>query len=142
MKHKKGFLKYYLAIIGLIVLSIFVYNQKSDSAILHWFVNRIKFKDVDGSIKSFDGKIQFQSEIEKMQHDLDKTNKRLTWCVNHMTLLAILANENMEIISKGHDRSQLIFLNKDWTINKMPKYIKLDQDDKEFLQQFLRTKDQ
>lgn len=134
MRHKK----YYIAIIVLVIFGVFIYNQKSDNPIRYWFANRIKFKDVDGSIKSFDGKIQFQSEIEKMQHNMGEIDKKLTWINKRVTLLGVLANENLMILGKGYDKSKLIFLNVDWSIDKMPEHVKLEPSDKEFLQQFLK----
>jgi hypothetical protein len=37
-------------------------------------------------------------------------------------------------------KSELIFINGDWTIDKIPNKIHLDQSDQEFLKKFLRVK--
>ena len=50
----------------------------------------------------------------------------------------LLLNENFSMIMKGADASDFIFFNRDWTLDRMPKYIELTEDDKEYLKKFVR----
>ena len=42
------------------------------------------------------------------------------------------------MIMNGKDASDFIFFNRDWTLDRMPKYIEMTEDDKEYLKKFIR----
>jgi hypothetical protein len=53
--------------------------------------------------------------------------------------MGLLLNENFTMIMNGKDASDFVFFNRDWTLDRMPKYIEMTEDDKEYLKKFIRT---
>ncbi len=76
-------------------------------------------------------------QYDKLDAAAHKIWDRTKWNTDRLTLLATVNNHNMVVIQHGYPRSELILLNPDWTINKMPDRIQLDPADKEFLKQFV-----
>jgi len=58
--------------------------------------------------------------------------------IDKITLLGILQNNNSCVIKNNLPKSDLIFINSDWTIDKMPTAINLDDEDKNFLKQYVK----
>ena len=65
-----------------------------------------------------------------------KTWERTKWNSERITLLGILYNNNMTAQRTG--RHDYIYLNEDWTINRLPNHLRLDADDRSFLRKFVR----
>ena len=53
-------------------------------------------------------------------------------------LMGLLLNENFTMIMRGADSNDFIFFNRDWTLDREPKYIELTEDDKEYLKKLVR----
>lgn len=65
--------------------------------------------------------------------------KDIEWCKNRLALLASITNNNFAVYEKYHKDPNYVYLNKDWSIDQMPKNLDLtDPSDKEFIEQFLR----
>jgi len=84
-----------------------------------------------------------QIEMLKRQYEtLDaaarKIWERTKWNADRMTLLATINNHNLVVQQNNLPKTELILLNEDWTINRIPDRIKLDNADQEFMRQFLR----
>lgn len=57
-----------------------------------------------------------------------------------LTLLGIIANQNFTVLERGLPKSEMIYLNADWTIDRMPSQLNLDEADKEFLRRYLKQR--
>jgi len=150
-KKSDGYFGYYVVIFLLLVMALFVYNQKSGGAITRWFENRIQFSD-DQPKKQDDARppmqpvppdksseiTQMQLDMAKLKQDVTALNDKLKWNSDRITLMGMLVNENFVIMANNYDRSHLIFFNSDWTINKMPRYLQIQEKDKEYLKKFVR----
>lgn len=55
-----------------------------------------------------------------------------------LTLLGVLSNQNFTVMQKNYPKSDMVFLNGDWTINKLPNHLYLDSEDRAFLERYLR----
>lgn len=80
------------------------------------------------------------AKTDMLRQDLnslaDKTNaieKRTKLNNDRVAMLGALHNE--QEISRIRGDGTTILFNQDWTINKMPKYLKLEPDDRQFLQE-------
>lgn len=83
-------------------------------------------------------------EVLKRQYEAiygatTKIWERTKWNSDRMTLLGTLNNHNLVVIQNNYPKSELILLNSDWTINRIPDRISLDPTDKEFLKKFVRN---
>jgi hypothetical protein len=148
---KDGYFGYYLVILCLIVAAGFVYNQKSNGAITSWVQNRIQISTPDRPVpqnptlpsmppdKSSEV-AQLQVDVAKIKQDMDTLTGKVKWNSDRITLMGILLNENFVIMSNNYDRSHLIFFNADWTIDKMPRYLEIQEKDKEYLQKFVKPR--
>ena len=76
--------------------------------------------------------------MERLESAARKIWDRTKWNSDRLTLLATINNHNGVVIKNALPRQELILLNSDWTINRMPDRIQLDQQDQEFLKQYIR----
>jgi len=149
-KKPKNFLGYYVIIVILIAMGLFVYNQKSDGALTSWFVNRIQFAESENKVptrpdftpmppaNNSSDIAQLKLDMAKMKQDMETMSGKLKWDSDRITLMGTLLNENFVIMGNNYDRSDLIFFNADWTIDKMPRYLQIQEKDREYLQKFVK----
>lgn len=151
-KKEEGLLGYYVIIVLLIVMGLFVYNHKSGGALTNWFANRIQFAETEEKKlpemrpdsapmppPNNSAEIsQLRLDVAKMKQDMETLNTKLKWNSDRITLMGMLVNENFVILGNNYDRSHLIFFNADWTINKMPRYLQIQEKDREYLQKFVK----
>lgn len=77
---------------------------------------------------------EIEQRLVEMQTSIDKHTLAIH-------LLAILHNEDFASVRQATGNQDLIFINKDWTIDQLPKYLKLPKEEKERIaRQFLRPK--
>jgi hypothetical protein len=144
---EENFLTHYFVISILLFAIFFVYSQKSNGFISNWFSSVIESDKSENPFENFPNSIssdnssdihQIRLDIEKLRQDFDAMNNKLKWNSDRINLMGMLLNENFVIVSNGYDRSNLIFFNSDWTINKMPQYLDIQEKDKEYLQKFIK----
>ncbi len=57
---------------------------------------------------------------------------------NKITLLGMVINNNSYIVKNGYPVQDMVFINADWTLNKFPKYLELDDSSKQLLQKYVK----
>lgn len=82
---------------------------------------------------------QIQQDQKMQQQTIGRMWERQKWATDRLTLMAMLTNHNTAVSQYNYPKSDMVYLNPDWTIDKMPKYLDLDRDDRVFLQQFMRA---
>ena len=126
-------------LIVLTFLILFAYDHKT-GAIQQWW-KTISNKSHDNDIENLKSIVsQHQVELESQQQSLEKLQVRTKNNTEKINLSGILMNENFTIIRNEADRKQLIFFNRDWTIDKMPQHLNLSDEDKEYLQKYYQSK--
>lgn len=132
-----------LVIIGL--ATILVYDNKTGNHFKNWIFSSFQNKQSVSVVKeeTFDPElVKLKSDIDKFKLEnkssLDAINAKLNVNSSKIGLMGLLLNENFSMIMKGADASDFIFFNRDWTLDRMPKYIELTEDDKEYLKKFVR----
>jgi gas vesicle protein len=87
-----------------------------------------------------------ENEIEKLKSQVDQLaesqtdiKSKLKWNKDRVTLMGVLLNENFVIIKSRKDPNSFIFLNDDWTLNKMPQNLEVSPSDREFLQKYVKN---
>lgn len=84
-----------------------------------------------------------QEEVRRREYEdqaesaIRKTYGRTKSNRERITLLGILYNNNTAAARAG--RKDFIFLNEDWTIDRMPTYLALDAEDREFLSKYVKN---
>lgn len=143
-----------LMLVLLIVLgcaTLFAYDSKSGGKVQSWFASGSKMSDeliqqqqpsVSGP-RNYDVEIaSLRSDIQRVDADnkakLDKLITKVQWNSDRLTLMGLLLNENFMIVRNNHDKGHLIFFNRDWTLDQMPHYLQLTDDDKEYLKKFVK----
>lgn len=96
-----------------------------------WYQNNNNSPSINNS-PSLDKK------VELLTIGTQKIWERTKWNTDAVILLSIINNNNSFVLKNNYPKSELIFLNSDWTINKMPTAVQLDDEDKEFLKKFIR----
>jgi hypothetical protein len=72
------------------------------------------------------------------EHLVRKVEKRSRWNSEMITLVSILNNHNLAVLKHGYPRSELIYLNGDWTIDRIPNRVNLNEEQKAFLRRYLK----
>jgi len=78
---------------------------------------------------------QFETAAEKA---IKQTWSKTRWNSERVTLLGILYNNNTAAARQGS--RDFLYLNADWTIDRMPQFLSLDAEDRAFLQRFVKKK--
>ena len=79
-----------------------------------------------------------KKQYENIDTAAQKIWERTKWNSDRITLLATVNNHNLAVQQQNLPKIELIFLNSDWTINRLPNRIALDSNDQEFLKKFLK----
>lgn len=66
-----------------------------------------------------------------VQLQLQEMNRRLS-------LLGCIHNENIYIMKHNIDKEKVIFMNEDWTIDRMPQHLTLDVETRKFIEDSLK----
>lgn len=125
--------------------TLFLYDYKSGGSLSGWIKSKFQPAKVVESCPPPPQNDDFKSlrdeikRVESQQKDeIGKINGKLKWHNDRITLLGMTVNENFLIMYNNASRSNLVFLNRDWTIDKMPQYLELSESDKEYLRQFVK----
>ena len=78
-------------------------------------------------------------EYRQTQQMVQKVWERTKWTTDRLTLMAMLTNHNTAVAQYNYPKTDYVYLNPDWTIDKMPKHLNLDTEDRAFLQRFMRA---
>jgi hypothetical protein len=62
---------------------------------------------------------------------------REKWNSDRLTMMGIAFNNNWAVYHNGFPKSDLIYLNKDWTVNKVPPRVQLTPQDRTFVEGFI-----
>lgn len=79
-----------------------------------------------------------EQKVNTLSEATDKIWDRVKQNSDRITLTGTLLNNNFLVESKNLQKSRYIYLNKDWTINRLPDQLTLDAEDREFLGRHLR----
>lgn len=123
-----------VALIVVLIYAIFVsYKQKTEG--------------INGQSSNINQEVPWQDtpkketteeQVAKLKEFSSKVLELTKWNTDKITLLAILQNNNSCVIKNNLPKTDLIFVNADWTINKMPTAINLDEEDKKFLENYVK----
>lgn len=53
-------------------------------------------------------------------------------------ILGIVNNNNTAVIKNGYPAEDLIYITEDWKMDKMPRYLQMNPQDKEYLSRFVK----
>lgn len=151
-KEKKSYTGIYVLVFFLALANLYIYNQKANNSVVAWLQDRIRTAP-SAPVASQPTKPvlpppaakDHTADIAKLRSDLDaqkaeweKLVAKVRWNGDRIVLLGMLHNENFLIVRNNADRRHLIFFNRDWTINSLPRYLQLTEEDKQYLQKYVK----
>lgn len=137
-----------LIVLGLATL--FAYDSKNGGKIQNWISSQFSSKEEVGTVQpQSNGKRDYDAEIAALRSDIrrveadnkasvEKLATKVKWNSDRINLMAIMLNENFLILRNGNNKGHMIFFNRDWTLDNMPQYIELSDDDKVYLKKFVK----
>ena len=135
-----------LVVLGIAML--YAYDSKSggklQSLIVSSFVTQSEStQPIINLPKSHDAEIAaLRSDLQKLNDDnktkLDAIASKVTYDSERLNLIGILLNENFLIVRNNQNKGHLIFFNRDWTLDQMPRYMQISDADKEYLNKFVK----
>jgi hypothetical protein len=140
------------------VATLFAYDSKSGGKIQAWIQSKFSStctpQDPSGPVigptnptgpqaKSYDTEIAaLRADIQRVEADnkanMDKMAKKVEWNSQRITLMGMLLNENFMIVRNNYNKGHLIFFNRDWTLDQMPHYLELSDEDREYLKKYVK----
>jgi hypothetical protein len=119
--------------------------QQPSSSASDWYAQQNPQQQPQGWTMPWQQQSSTDQKVDALKIQYDKLDSaahkiwdRTKWNSDRMTLLATISNHNTVVIQQNYPKIELIYLNEDWTINRMPNRIALDKADQEFLKQFIR----
>lgn len=83
-----------------------------------------------------------KDDLQKMDSDINAKLEKLSEASiqqkNKIHLMGVMLNENFCIVRNNKSKKDMIFFNRDWTLDKMPSNIELAPEDKEYLKKFVK----
>lgn len=142
------------SILGL--ASLYIYDDKTGGKMKSWVASRFHTAPQEQKpnlpkenkpaqqpkIEIGDAEVaKLRTELEKLKTEnkaqYDAVIGKLNTVGNKVVLMGLLLNENFNIIRQSANYEDMVFFNKDWTLDKMPKYIDLSDDDREYLRKYV-----
>lgn len=72
-------------------------------------------------------------QAHNLEEDWQSSQKVIKELESKVILLAAINNENVWIKRYGNETNQLLYLEEDWTLSRIPTYVKLNEQLKTFL---------
>lgn len=123
-------------VLGLITLFAYEFKTKKISSMFS--KENIENKEVISVPENNEIDV-LKSEIIKLTLKTDKLKDYLNNHANKVNLLGMISNQNFWVIQANKDKKDLVYFNRDWTINKMPNGITLTEEDKLYLQKYVKA---
>lgn len=133
----------WLIILGFLV--VFVYDRKTN-VISQWFdrTPNTTTEETRPSPSPTSSIAELRNAVRQNQADnikiataLEKTQAKTRLNSERIILLGMLANENSMVYRNNYDKNDLVFLNRNWTLNQMPKHLQMTAEDREYLNKFV-----
>jgi hypothetical protein len=136
-----------VAIVILFIATLFVYDNKTGGKLKTWvsshFSNKIeKVEKIDNKKTNDSDLFKLRSDFEKFTNEnksqLDALTNKVGSIRDKVMLMGLLLNENFNIIKQGENKEEMVFFNRDWTLDKMPTHIELSDEDREYLKKYIK----
>jgi len=156
-----GTMTFVFLLIVLACATLYVYDDKTGGhfknwTLSHFHTNKIESPSSTYPVDPVEPKItqpiepSFKdAEIAKIKNELTKFNlenktkydeitAKLNVTSHKVGLMGVILNENFNILDQNKNVHKLMFFNRDWTLDRMPSYIELSEDDIEYLKKFVK----
>lgn len=145
--NKKNMPVLLLVALAIVIITWFNYQEKLNNQLSNNMQMPSQITDLNqvppwyqnnNNTPSINNSPTLDKKVELLTVGTQKIWERTKWNTDSLILLSIINNNNSFVLKNNYPKSELIFLNSDWTINKMPTAVQLDDEDKEFLRKFVR----
>lgn len=133
----------------LVILSIvmlYLYDAKSGGKIKDWVashfssksapIEKVEEKKVEIDINKY--KEMYEKLSSEQKNQLEALQNKVGTLRDKVMLMGLLLNENFNIIKQNENKEEMVFFNRDWTLDKMPTHIDLSDEDKEYLKKYIK----
>lgn len=79
-----------------------------------------------------------QEDFDQIREAQTKIWERTKWNTDIITLMSIVENHNLAVSQNGYPKSHYIYINSDWTIDRIPQYVQLSERDRQFLEKYVK----
>lgn len=147
-----GTLSFILTLLFLLAVTVFVYDHKTGGKLKSYVTSLFKSRVDDEKPKLKPERAEKQpaerqdqsaikSEVDSIRKEsqarIDELSAKLQKTTDKVKALGLLVNENFNIIGQNIP-DEFMFLNRDWTLDRSPKYLELTPEDKEYLRKYVR----
>lgn len=81
-----------------------------------------------------------RQDLEAHQAAMTKIWDRTKWNTDIITLMSIVDNHNLQVDQKGYSKNYYLYINEDWTIDRIPECVQLSAQDRAWIQKFVRKR--
>lgn len=136
-------IKWVLFILTAILLATYLFKKDKNLLNDMLFPKKPQQSDLSSKLFSVASEQQIEElrdEVKNLQKSVEAKNFELEQLIGELkkrdVLLGTIFNENFCIIKNKNNPKDILFLNPNWTIDRMPKYIKIP--DREVVEKFLK----
>lgn len=105
----------------------------------HSAITQVFYEDNTEQLCSIESKVENLSNLDTVKKNrLDNLETHVKSQAEKISLLGTVSNENAAITKHRFDPAFYTFINDDWTIDNMPRTLKLTEQDRIFLQKYIR----
>lgn len=144
-------LTFIITLVFLLCVTLYVYDDKTGGSIRKQFMSFFRSSDASKAEKQAprpetkpsdkQAEAEASKEIDKLRAELtakiDALGTKLGTTNDKVKAMGLLLNENFNILAQKINDS-FIFLNRDWTLDRSPRYLELHPDDVEYLKKYVR----
>lgn len=117
-----AFLYFVITMLILILCGTFAY--KKVQKVRFWVQDHFKIENIKEITEQKD--LSIIDRIKKIEEELKKNSQRIV-------MLGISQNENFSILSNENPKNNFIILNHDWTLNRKPEHLQIEDEDQKFI---------
>ena len=137
-------LPFFILLIILTAAIIYVYDNKTGGKFGDWISSHFSNKPVIEKVENKKVEVEQPKSKPEPQFNveqkaqLDALQAKVGTLRDKVMLMGLLLNENFNIIKQNDNKDDMVFFNRDWTLDKMPSHIELSDEDKEYLQKYIK----
>lgn len=125
------------------IVMLYFYDNKTGGKVRDWIGSHFSSKnEVEKQEKQEFDLSKYKEMYEKLSSEqrsqLDALQNKVSSLRDKVMLMGLLLNENFNILKQDENKDEMVFFNRDWTLDKLPSHIDLSDEDKEYLKKYVK----
>lgn len=142
-EEKSSTMPFMALLLILTVIMLYLYDNKTGGKVKEWVSSHFSSKNEIVKIEKEENDVaKYKEMYEKLSSEqrsqIDALQNKVASLRDKVMLMGLLLNENFNIIKQNENKDEMVFFNRDWTLDKLPSHIDLSDEDKEYLKKYVK----